>query len=432
MLFKDISYVDDHYNVINHVNILIESNKIVSIGKNIPENYKGSVYNGNNKIALPGFINTHCHVPMVLQRGYGDDLPLDRWLHERMFPFEDRMNSEHMYWGSLLGISEMIKSGVVSFSDMYMYIEGITRAVDESGIKANIGRGCSSFDENQSFNELLAYQETKWLLDTIKTREDDRIKCDAAIHAEYTATKRLVTDVAQFAKEFGLRIQVHISETSAEHQESKKRRNGLTPTQFLDKLGVFEVPVIAAHCVWIDDNDIAILHKNNATISYCPSSNLKLGSGFLNAWKLLNIGINISIGTDGAASNNNLNGLEEINLASMLQKGLNQDPVCFNMAETLKIATMNGAKAQGREECGSIKMGNRADIVVFDLDKPHLQPACNPLANILYAAQANDICLTMVDGQVLYKDNELLTIDEEKVIYNCKEIQKNILNELNK
>ncbi|MDL2300594.1 amidohydrolase family protein, partial [Clostridiaceae bacterium OttesenSCG-928-D20] len=222
-------------------------------------------------------------------------------------------------------------------------------------------------------------------------------------------------------KSENMRLQVHLSETKSEHLESISRR-GMTPARWFEHLGLFDVPAIAAHCVWIDDSDIEILAKKGVFAAHCPSSNLKLGSGIAPIKKLRDAGVKVTIGTDGAASNNNLNMLEEVNLAAILHKGANQDPLFISKPELLKMACRNGALAQGRADCGSIKIGNRADIFVVDANSPHMRPLINPLSNIIYSAQSSDIVLNIVDGKVLYKDGEYLTLDIERIIFEAERI----------
>lgn len=429
MLFKDIGYTDESFES-KTGSILVEGEKITWIGSGVPDGYRGEIYDGKSKMLLPGFYNIHCHVPMVLLRGYGEGLPLDRWLNERMFPFEGKLESDDIYWASLLGMAEMLKSGIMSFTEMYFCTESIAKAVDECGMKANISNAAIAFSDDIKYMSTRSGQETVRLSQIARGLGHGRVICDASLHAEYTCTENLAREVAQYAREHGLRMHVHVSETTSEHEAAKARRGGRTPARFLADCGLFDVPATAAHCVWVEDSDLDIFVEKGVTVAHCPSSNLKLGSGIAPIVKMRGAGVNVGIGTDGAASNNNLNGLEEVNLASLLQKGINQDPLCMGMAETLRIACENGAKSQGRPDCGSIKIGNRADLIVFDLDNPNMQPAFDPLANALYAANASDICLTMVDGKVLYKNGELLTIDIEKATAEARRSQARVISQL--
>lgn len=430
MLFKNISLMDEAYNIKTNMNVVTEGNHITYMGKEMPEGYKGETYEGNNKFMLPGFFNIHCHIPMTLLRGYGEGLPLDRWLNEKMFPFEAKLTGEDCYWGAMLGAIELIKSGVVSITDMYFNIDHIIEALNTSGLKANICHGTSFNPDNPNFRDLKAYKDTDRWIKTLRQDLNSRIKIDVGIHAEYTSNEGLLREVAEYAKETNSIIHTHISETKKEHEECKNRYH-LTPLGLYEKCGVLDQPVIAAHCVWIEEEDFNIIKNKDVTPVHCISSNLKLGSGFAPIKKMLEMGINVGLGTDGTSSNNNLNMMEEIHLAAMVNKGVNLDPEFLPPRKVLEFATINGAVSQGRADCGSIKVGNRADIVVIDIDKAHLQPVFDILSNIVYSAQADDICLTMIDGQIVYKDGELTTIDHERVIYESNKIKNRILGELN-
>lgn len=429
MLFKNITIIDQDFKVQRRVNLLTDTDKITYIGKELPVDYSGPTYDGKNKVILPGFFNTHCHIPMTLLRGYGEGLPLQRWLFEKMFPFEARLRPKDCYWGSLLGAMEMIKSGIVSYSDMYFNIEDIIQATKESGLKANISHGTSLNPNNPNFKDSIAYKDTDRMLNLLKQEVNDKIKVDIGLHAEYTSNERLVRQVADYAKERGLIVHTHISETQSEH-ENCKEKYGLTPVEYFEKCGLLENPVVGAHCVWIENEDFEIIKQKKVTPVHCVSSNLKLGSGFAPIKKMMDMGIQVGIGTDGASSNNNLNMLEEIHIASLVSKGVNRDPQFMSAKDIIKLSTLNGALSQGRQDAGSIKVGNKADIIVFDMDKAHLQPVFDVLSNIVYSASSEDICLTMVDGEVIYKDGEFTNIDGEKVIYNSNKIKDRILEEL--
>lgn len=420
MLFKNITLIGEDYKAVCGSNILVENGVITSIGPEAPAGYSGEVYDGNGKIAAPGFFNTHSHSPMTLLRGYGEGLPLHDWLFNKMFPFEALLTEEDIYWGSMLGIAEMLRTGAASFTDMYFATPQIAKAVEESGIKANISHGANGA-EGQSFKDVPAFGGTAALMEIAKTSTHGRIIADASIHAEYTSTPGLCEDIADFAKQNNLRIHLHLSETKKEHEECIQRR-GLTPAGWFKKLGVFDVPVTAAHCVWVSDRDIEIMAEHGVTAVHCPSSNLKLGSGIAPLRKMKNRGVQVAVGTDGAASNNNLNVLEEVNLAALVQKGTEQDPLFLSTAEIFEMACRNGALSQGRKDCGAIKVGNKADIIVFDTDKPHMLPLIDPVSNVLFSSQSEDIVLNMVDGKVLYKKGEFATIDIEKVKFHAKRI----------
>ena len=435
-VFKDISLVDGRFELRDHMDLVVEGGRIVAIAPTggavavsaaaASRAAECEVYDGRGKVAMPGFFNAHCHVPMTLIRGYGEGLSLHDWLFTRMFPFENLLTDEDCYWGALLGIAEMLAGGTVSFTDMYMHEPGIVRAVSESGIKANLAHGYSARKPDSKFSGSNAWEGTKFLMEAAKADKSGRLVADASIHAEYTfggesagATGR---EIAEFCAANGLRLQIHLSETRNEHEEAKARR-GMTPTAYFDSLGLFAAaPTTAAHCVWIDEADMDILAARGATVAHCPSSNLKLGSGIAPIRRMQEKGIRVAIGTDGAASNNNLDALEEANLAALVQKGSTGDPLYLGPKALAELACRNGALSQGRDDCGALAVGNKADIVVYDLRKPHLQPVHDALSNLMFAARASDVVLTMIDGRVLYRDGRCLTIDVERVMAECARI----------
>ncbi len=363
-----------------------------------------------DRLMLPGFVNAHCHVPMTLLRGYAEELPLQRWLEEKIFPAEDRLFPRAVYCGSLLGIAEMLASGVTSFSDMYYFCEDIAKAVLDSGIKANLSRSTVCFDPDFVLSEDVRHGEASALFGKYHGAGDGRVRVDFSLHAEYTTLPRYVTEVGEAARKAGAAIQLHLSETEKEHRDCVAR-HGLTPAAYFERCGVLDVPVTAAHCVWVTPEDIEILKRHGATAVHCPSSNMKLGSGVAPVTAMLEAGLSVALGTDGAASNNNLNILEELHLAALLQKGANRDPQALPARKALYMATRAGALSQGRPDTGLLEEGMRADLILLDMDKPHLRPCHDPLAAAVYSAQASDVCLTMADGEILYENGRHAKID---------------------
>ncbi|HHU07549.1 MAG TPA: amidohydrolase [Clostridiaceae bacterium] len=426
MLFKDISVID--HQGIAHSNMYLgtSADKIVWLDKSPPPaGYTcandAEVYDGRDKVLLPGLYNMHCHVPMTLLRGYGEGLPLKRWLHEKIFPFEALLDADDMYWGTLLGVHEMLASGVVSFSDMYMRLEGIFRAVLESGIKANITNPFVG-DENTDIYQDRSFEEIIELRRNCPSAAG-RIIAEAGIHAEYSCSERIIRDVADWSKEENFILQVHLSETKAEHEECKVRNRNLTPAAYLNSLGFFDQPTVAAHGVYLEDSDLEILSDKGVTICHCPSSNLKLGSGIAPLAKFFQYNVAVTIGTDGASSNNNLNMLEEITLAALLAKGVNHDPSIMKTEDIMPLVTTNGARAQGRENCGKIEVGAQADLFVMDLNRAHMKPVYDLPANVFHSGQSADVVLTMVDGKVVYRDGLAAGIDLERVLYEVDRIK---------
>ena len=440
MIFKNIKLIDKDFNVKDHMYLRTEGAFIVYVGESMPEHTDGEeIYDGSSKLIMPSFYNTHCHVPMTYLRGYGEGLPLQRWLNEKIFPFEDKLDAEAVYWSTKLGAMELIASGSASISDMYFFITDMARALDECGMKANICHGISSFDPDQKLCELKGYKDTMELDRMIKSGafggekgsgKGSRIIADMGLHAEYTSTEGLVRQLAVAAKEAGMAVHTHISETGSEHEECKNRHNGRTPVKYFSDCGLFESTVKAAHCVYIEDDDIDIMRAAGAYAIHNPSSNLKLGSGIAPVKKFMERGLHVGLGTDGASSNNNLNMMEELHIGALIARGSTCDANAVSDADMLRAASLTGAFSQGRHDCGRIEQGARADLIVIDLDRPHLRPDFDTRANIVFSAQSSDIVLNMIDGRVVYKNGEYLTIDKERVFAEVESHFKKILSQL--
>ncbi|MCR4925187.1 MAG: amidohydrolase [Clostridiales bacterium] len=429
MLFKNISIIDENFECQNNMFLATKDNIIAYIGKEKPSEDFGREYDGTGKVIIPGLYNSHAHAPMSILRGYAENLPLSEWLNNRIFPFEAKMVGEDIYNGALLSFAEGLKFGTVSSTEMYYWGEYLGRAVEESGIKCNISLSVLCFD-NSSLYDLPIYKENETIIPKLHKSSNGRLKVDLSLHAEYTSTPKVVSEMAQYAKQKALNMHIHLSETKAEVEGCKQRHNGQTPAEYFNSLGIFDVPTTAAHCVWLQKNDFDILKEKGVTAVNCPISNLKLASGFCNVKKLLDNGVNIALGTDSAASNNNLNLFEELKLFATLYKATNYDATAITPQQALRCATLNGAISQGRENCGKIKVGNCADIVVINTDSPNMQPIHNMLNNIVYSLSSDDILLTMVDGEVLYENGEYTKLDIEKIIFNANESTKKILKQL--
>lgn len=427
MLFQNIHYLDENFEI-KRGDVAISDGKIAAIGQGLaPEGLE--VIDGANRLLIPGLVNTHCHVPMTLLRGYGEGLPLQRWLNERVFPFEDRLTAEDTYWGSLIGIAEMLASGVTSFSDMYSFCNDICEAVKLSGIKINISRGICEFGDAGLYGSVRQL-ESEQLIRDWNGACNGRIIVENSLHSEYLTNERVVRDMAEFAVAQGLGIHLHLSETLSEHLEGAKRR-GMTPAKYFEQTGIFESRVIAAHCTHVTSEDIHILAKNNVTAVHCPSSNLKLGSGVAPVPEMLAAGVNVSLGTDGASSNNNLNMFEEMHLAGIIHRGVAMNPELTPASQIVKMATLNGAAGQGRFDTGVIAVGKCADLAVLNLNKPHLTPVHDILSDIVFAAQAGDVEMTIVDGEVVYRNGEFLKFDVFEAMEKASKAAIRIANELN-
>lgn len=416
MLFADIALIDETFCYQPHQWVGVIDGRIAYRESHAPEDTRafGEIYDGRGKLMIPAFYNAHAHAPMTLLRGYAENLPLQSWLNSKVFPFEAKITPEDCYWATLLSCAEMARYGVVSFSDMYYHMHEGARAVIDAGLKMNLSDTLIACN-NERLSDLPLDTNNRNLLKDLHKAEGERILVDCNIHAEYTSNPQAVADIAAFAKENGLRIQVHVSETKLEHEACKQRHGGLTPVRYFESLGVFDVPVTAAHCVWVDDQDIEVLAQNRVFVAANPASNMKLGSGYAPIPRMLEQGVNVCLGTDGMASNNNHDMLQDTYLLALLYKGSTGDSTAVTPKQALCAATRMGALSQGRHDCGLLKCGMRADLAILDVTGPSWSPMTNPLVNLVYAGHGSDICLTMCDGQVVYRDGKWPLIDIDQV-----------------
>ena len=413
------------YNVLKGAFLAVDGEKISYIGKNEPDGEFDSVKDMNGKLLMPGFYNCHNHCPMVLLRGVGSDLPLNEWLFNKVFPIEDKLTADEIYAGTNLALLEMLACGTVSFSDMYFEPQVTAKAVAEAGMKANLTRPVQSFDPNEDAKDSFRIAQSIELYNEWNKAENDRILIDFSIHAEYTCTEKIARAYSEECNKRGGLMHIHLSETVKEHNECKEKY-GKTPTEWFNGLGAFDSRAFAAHCVTLEDSDMEILLSKGVNVVHNPSSNMKLGSGFARVQKMLDMGLNVALGTDGAASNNNLDMMEEMHLASIIHNGYMQDATVMGADTVIKMATLNGALLQGRDDCGELKVGNKADIIAISLDAPHLRPVIDEKALVTYSAQSSDICMTMVDGKVLYENGDYLTLDKEKIYYDIEKAVKKL------
>jgi len=427
LLIKDVTLVpiDGQRDVIENTNIYIEGDRIVHIG-DLREDYKvDKVIDGKNKVAMPGFVNSHTHLAMSLLRNYADDLPLQEWLTKKIWPIEAKLNAEDVYWGSLLSMVEMIQSGTTTFCDMYFFMEEVGKGLEESGMRGVLTRGI--IEEKGMEKEKIDY--TRKLYEEWNGRGNGRIRVMVAPHAPYTCSPSYLKDILDLAVELNAGIHIHLSETKKEVEDSL-RIYGKSPIKHVYELGLFKQPTVAAHCVHIDDEDVNILKNNNVTAVYNPSSNLKLASGFAPVDKMLKAGVNVALGTDGASSNNNLNMFEEIHIASIVNKAVNMDAVSVTAKDVLTMATINGAKGLNWDnEIGSVEVDKKADIILIDMDKPHLYPLHNVMSALAYSAQGSDVDTVIIDGNIIMENREIKTLDVERIKYNAQKTAIRLLKE---
>ena len=423
-LLKNATLLPEYGYEGQNCNLFIEDGVIREITKEAIKHPVDDTVDCGGDLLMPAFYNIHCHAAMTLFRGYGEDLPLQRWLEEKIFPAEELLTPNSVYVATKLAVAEMLRNGIASFSDMYMFEDSVARAVLETGIKANLSRSLVSFDPSFDLKTDSRFAEAKALVKEFQNAGEGRVKIDLSLHAEYTNRPRYCAEVAEYAVSHGLRMQLHLSETEKEHKECIAR-HGKTPTAFFRDLGVLNTPTTAAHCVYVTDEDIAILAEKGVSVAHNPVSNLKLGSGVMPIRKMLDAGVNVGLGTDGVASNNRLDVLREMQTAAILHKGINRDPAIVKAHELPALATVNGALAQGRNDCGRVEVGMKADLILIDRNSLHNMPTYDDYAMLAYSADSRDVKMTMVDGRILYRNGEYTLIDEERLRYESREVFSN-------
>ncbi|MEW6424014.1 MAG: amidohydrolase [Bacillota bacterium] len=411
--------------------IAVNGPRIVYVGKEgaLPGDFQPEkIIDGTNMAALPGFVNCHTHAAMTLFRGFADDLPLMQWLEEKIWPLEAGLRKEDIYWGTLLCCLEMIRSGTTTFADMYFHMGEVARAVEKAGLRASLSRGMIGTTPGVGAGELPPLEYSVEFAKKWHGAAGGRITVMLGPHAPYTCPPDFLRRVIKIARDFKLGIHIHLAETAGE-VEGIKRQYGKTPVQLMDYLGLFELPVLAAHCVHLEEKDIEILVAKKVGIAHNPQSNMKLASGIAPVISLLAAGAVVGLGTDGAASNNNLDLIDEMRTAALLQKVATGDPRALPAFEALAMATVNGAKALGlSDEIGLLKPGYKADVILVNLQKPHLYPRHDPVAHLVYAAQGADVETVLVDGRVLMENRKLLTIDEEEVLNQAQKCAQRLVN----
>lgn len=395
----------------------IEGDKIAAMGEGpAPQeerNAAADIVDGAGYLYMPGLINTHGHAAMSLLRGVGGDLALQDWLQNHMWPMEAKFTGDDVYWGTALSAVEMIKSGTTTFVDMYDHMNRVAEVVETSGMRASLTRGviglCPEDVQRAKLADAIQFAKT-W-----HGAAGGRISVMMSPHAPYTCPPDFIVKFVEAAHELDLPMHTHMSETIAE-VEQNVRDYGVRPAEHLDRLGVFSRPTLVAHGVHLNDEEIALLAERGVAVSHNPVSNLKLASGVARVPDLLKAGVTVSLGTDGAASNNNLNLFQEITSAALIHKGVSGDPTVIPAAEALRMGTLYGARSIGLEGVtGQLKPGLKADFIALTLNKSHFVPNTDLLSHVVYASSGNDVAHVWVDGRQLLRGGELLTLDEERI-----------------
>ncbi len=370
---------------------------------------------GRGKLLMPGLINTHTHVAMTLMRNMADDLPLMAWLHEKVWPFEAGLRSGDITVGARLGMAEMLLSGTTTLVDMYWHESAVARAARETGIRAVL---CPSFIDGERMSEF----ERDMDLTLAAAEGIETLTVRPAPHAAYSCSAENLRRAVDLARRHNLGITIHVSETLDE-QRMIRERHGCTPAEYLRDAGVFSVPAIAAHCVHVTDGDIEILRSRGVTVAHNPQSNMKLASGAAPVARMLAAGVNVTLGTDGASSNNDLDMWDEMRTASMLGKITAADPAVMPAWQVVKMATADGAKVLGMEgQLGVVKEGALADIILVDTEKPHWYPHNNPVSALVYSAKSADVHTVWVNGREVVSGGMLTTLDIAALMRDSKTV----------
>ncbi len=409
----DALLMDENNTVLKNAYVTVEGREIASVGTALLDGVFDEVIDGGGSLLMPGLVNAHTHIPMTLLRGYGGGHNLQDWLNNYIFPAEDKLDGRCVRAGAGLGLAEMISSGITAFADMYYFCDEIAQETVAAGLSANLSRGVTVFTDNFDFKTHPACVETRELAEKWHGWGGGQIMVDACIHGEYTSGPALWEAIAGYAKEKGLGMHVHVSETRAEH-EGALSRHGKTPLQTLNKYGVWDTRAIAAHCVWTTSEDWALMAEKGVSVIHNPVSNLKLGSGVAPIPAMQKAGVNVALGTDGVSSNNSHDLFEDMKIAAILQNGVLCDPVALLPADALRMATVNGARALGRK-AGQIKAGYAADLILVDFSRPNLIPCHSYIENLVYSSHGADVVMNMAGGRVIYKNGEYLTIDMDRV-----------------
>jgi 5-methylthioadenosine/S-adenosylhomocysteine deaminase len=420
--------LDQNNTTLDQSAIAINDSEIIAIGKAeelAKQFHAKKTIKADGSLVMPGFINCHTHAAMTCFRGIADDLELMDWLNNYIFPAEAKnVNPELAYRGSLLAAAEMIKSGTTTFCDMYIFEDETARAAKEAGMRCLLGEVLFDFPSPnvQSPQEGLAY--TRMLIE--KWQNDPLINIIVEPHALYTCSPALLNDAKKLADDYQVPIGIHLLENRAE-KEQLQQKFGKDAVSFLKDIGYLNERLIAFHCVCLSADDMRLFADNGCKVSHNPASNMKLASGIAPVPDMLQAGITVGLGTDGCASNNNLDMIKEISTAAKLHKVARLDPTVMDAQTTVRMATIEGAKALGMEKItGSLEIGKKADIIIIGLNKPHLTPLYNAYSHLVYAANGADVDTVIINGRVVMENRRLLTIDENTVMQKVNDLAINI------
>lgn len=410
--------------VLSDAYVRIEGQYIHEVGRGpAPDGDYDLVIDGSGQVLMPGFINAHTHAAMTLLRSYADDLPLMEWLETKVWPLEDKMTDEDMYNGTRLAILEMIQSGTTCFADMYFKMDKVAQAVKDTGMRAVLSRGMVGVGPEHE----QAIEQSRELVRDWHGAAGGRIQFMLGPHAPYTCPPDYLKRVIALSEELGVGIHIHLAETIGEVNNIEEQY-GKTPIALMEDIGLFSRPVLAAHCVHVSEEEIKILEQYKAGVAHNPESNMKLASGIAPVAAMLEAGIPVAIGTDGASSNNNLDMLQEMRSAAFLQKVATMDTTVLPAYQALEMATRNGAIALGLgDELGQVKVGYKADLILVSLQAAHMTPCYDVVANLAYAGQASDVQTVIIDGKAVMMNRHILSFDENEVLERARQTARDLI-----
>lgn len=418
ILLKNAQVVtlNDENKVLQNCCVGINGSIIDYIGDETNELYGKyeKVIDCKGKTVMPGFVNAHNHAAMTLYRNYADDMKLMDWLFNKIFPLEDRLTEDGAFWASMLAVVEMIKSGTTTFNDMYFFMNKTVEAVGSSGMRAMLSRGLQGETGEEDLDYRLS--ENLELFTNYNNSFDGRIKVALGPHSIYTCSVPYLKKLVKKSEDMNIPIHIHVSETREEVSNCKEK-HGVSPVKLLDGLGMLKKNTVAAHCVIVDDEDMRILAERGVNVVHNSGSNLKLASGIAPVTKMLDLGINVCLGTDGASSNNNLDMLEEIRMATYLQKVSTDDPTALPVDTVLRMAAANGANALGFNNLGTVEVGMLADLIIINTEKAQYYPKYNIKSAIVYSGSSSDVETVIINGNLVMENRNLITVDEERVLY---------------
>jgi 5-methylthioadenosine/S-adenosylhomocysteine deaminase len=416
----DVVTLDEQGTVLRDTDLLIEGSRITRTGS-LPEGTQADdVIDATGHVALPGFFNAHCHSPMTFERGWAEDLPFPRWLNEKIWVAESALTPDDVYWGAALAACEMIRSGTLGFNDHYFYMDRVGQVVEESGLKAMLAWCTFGIGDDKEIgpgaDEQLDFSR-QW-----QNAAGGRIHTCLGPHSPYVCPPEFLVRVAELASQYNLPVHLHVSE-SREQVENSRQRQGVTPVEHLHRLGVFDHPTIAAHCLALTDTDMPVLADKGVFVARTPITYMKLAMPVRTPVSSLHAaGITrIGLGTDGPASNADMDMFAMIRQQVLLEKYSQENPEALPGDAALRMATRNGAQAMGFSESGILAEGRPADLILVDFNRPHLRPRHDLIANLVHSAKGADVTHVIVDGRLLMRDRELITLDEERILYEAEQ-----------